>query len=834
MIASLFARKRQQPTAEVSSEQTLFTRLDRAPFLQNQQQQSTAVQRSIVRDPTSDFAKLARRGSESLRTLKFERDQNKARDRVWDVADSRIGKLTGESTSSSSSSSSSRPDEDDDSGHSHMQYLSYLKNDAESIDSTAIQRQRESLPIFTVRAGLMQFLRENNIVILVGETGSGKTTQLTQYCLEEGYARAAGGKDGGRQMIGCTQPRRVAAMSVAKRVSEELGCQLGDKVSYAIRFDDVTTSSTVIRYMTDGILLRESLRDPDFSNYSVIIMDEAHERSLNTDLLFGILKRVMMHRRDLKLIITSATLNADHFSKFFGGAPVFTVPGRTYEVTTFYSRSIPDDYVEAAVRQILSLHLGPPGDILVFMTGETDIEATCELAAARWEKVKETLQKQGQDANEQPADELLMLPLYSQMHAELQTRIFASAPKGHRKCIVASNIAETSLTIDGIRYVIDSGLCKVKLYNPRVGMDLLEVVPVSRANADQRMGRAGRTGPGSCYRLYTDTAYVHDMHDTPIPEIQRTHLAHVVLLLQSLGVDNLFDFPFMDPPPHDNLASSLQQLWIHKALDDHGKLTELGHRLVDFPLDTSMAKMLLVAQQLDCTEEILTVVAMLSVQPIFYRPKNDAERSDLRREKFAVPEADHLTLLNVYSQWEANRRSRKWCTENFIHAKSMQRVGAIREQLRDIATKSNIALKSAGSNWDAIRECVCAGYFHHAAKFKGIGEYVSLIGGMSCYIHPQSSLFNQAPSLIVYHELLMTTKEYVSVACEVTPAWLAKYGSLVFSQKPFTASQPRQQAQTATVATPQTEQTSTQTWTATTSTTTTSATHPSRRRRRLI
>ena len=382
--------------------------------------------------------------------------------------------------------------------------------------------------------------------------------------MEEGYGKLG--------VIGCTQPRRVAAMSVAKRVSEEFGCELGREVGYNIRFEDVTSDATVIQYMTEGVLLRESLTSPDLDKYSCIVMDEAHERALNTDVLLGLMKKIITRRRDLHLIVTSATMDADRFSLFFGSAPVFRIPGRTFPVETLYSKTPVEDYLDGAVKQIITVHLSfPPGDILVFMTGQEDIEACCVEVADRLEKL----------GGEIPP--ISILPLYSQLPADLQTKIFLPAAPGVRKVIVSTNLAETSITVDGIRYVIDIGYSKLKVYNPKIGMDSLAVTPIARANADQRAGRAGRTGPGVCFRLFTEVQYNTEMLANAIPEIQRTNLSHVVLLIKSLGVDNMLQFDFLDPPPQETILSSMYQLWVLGALDNTGQLTAMGRRMVEFP-----------------------------------------------------------------------------------------------------------------------------------------------------------------------------------------------------------------------------------------------------------
>jgi pre-mRNA-splicing factor ATP-dependent RNA helicase DHX38/PRP16 len=527
--------------------------------------------------------------------------------------------------------------------------------------------------------------------------------------------------------------------------------------------------------MTDGVLLRESLNGQDLDKYSCIIMDEAHERALNTDVLMGLIKKVLARRRDLKLIVTSATMNSDRFSRFYGGAPEFVIPGRTFPVDIQYSRSPCEDYVDSAVKQVLAIHVSQAaGDILVFMTGQEDIEVTCELIEERLKLL-----------NDPP--KLLILPIYSQMPADLQAKIFDKAAPGVRKVIVATNIAETSLTVDGIMYVVDAGFSKLKVYNPRMGMDTLQITPISQANASQRAGRAGRTGPGKAFHLYTELAFKNEFYIQTIPEIQRTNLANTVLLLKSLGVKDLLDFDFMDPPPQDTITTSLFDLWALGAIDHVGDLTPMGRTMTAFPMDPSLAKLLITSsQEYACSEEMLTIVSMLSVPSVFYRPKERQEESDTAREKFFVPESDHLTLLHVYGQWKSNGYSDGWCIRHFLHPKALRRAKEIREQIHDIlAQQKDMELVSCGTDWDVIRKCICSGYYHQAAKVKGIGEYINLRTSVTVQLHPTSALYGLGylPDYVVYHELILTSKEYMSCVTSVDPHWLADLGGVFYSLK---------------------------------------------------
>ncbi|CAD6196354.1 unnamed protein product [Caenorhabditis auriculariae] len=714
-----------------------------------------------VVDTTCDMAVAAAKGSRAVRQRRETEDRKKAQDKHWELAGSRLGNLMGIKEKPDETAD---PEDDGNYKESH-QFATHMKENEAVSDfamEKSIKQQREYLPVFACRQRMMNVIRENNVIIIVGETGSGKTTQLSQYLLEDGFGNSG--------MIGCTQPRRVAAMSVAKRVADEMGVEIGQDVGYAIRFEDCTSEKTIIKYMTDGILLRECLGDSTLEQYSAIIMDEAHERSLNTDVLFGLLRDVVAKRSDLKLIVTSATMDADKFADFFGGnCPTFTIPGRTFPVEIFHARAPVEDYVDAAVKQAVTIHLGGmEGDVLIFMPGQEDIETTCSLIKDKLGELDE-------------APPLAVLPIYSQLPSDLQAKIFQRAPGGMRKCIVATNIAETSLTVDGILFVIDPGFCKMKVFNPRIGMDALQVFPVSQASANQRSGRAGRTGPGQCYRLYTERQFKEELLISTVPEIQRTNLSNVVLLLKSLGVDDLLKFHFMDAPPQDNMLNSMYQLWTLGALDNTGQLTPMGRKMVEFPVDPTLSKMLIVSEDMGCSDEVLTIVSMLSVPAIFFRPKGREDEADAKKEKFQVPESDHLTFLNVYLQWRQHKYSAKWCADNYLHAKALKK----RAQLKEIMQDLKIAIKSTGSEWDVVRKCICSAYFHNAARLKGIGEYVNVRTGIPCFLHPTSALFGMGfmPDYVVYHELVMTAKEYMQCVTAVDAIWLAELGPMFYSVK---------------------------------------------------
>ncbi|MFS8028726.1 putative RNA helicase [Helianthus anomalus] len=622
-----------------------------------------------------------------------------------------------------------------------------------------LQAERKTLPVYPFRESLLKAVEAHQVLIIVGETGSGKTTQIPQYLHEAGYTK--------RGMIGCTQPRRVAAMSVAARVSQEMGVKLGHEVGYSIRFEDCTSDKTVLKYMTDGMLLRAFLAEPDLASYSVLMVDEAHERTLSTDILFSLVKDIARLRPELKLLISSATLDAEKFSDYFDDAPIFKIPGRRYPVEIYYTKAPEADYLDAAIVTALQIHVTQPpgdGDILIFLTGQEEIETAEETFKDRTRGLGSKIQ------------ELIICPIYANLPTELQAKIFEPTPAGARKVVLATNIAETSLTIDGIKYVIDPGYVKMKSYNSRTGMESLQVTPTSKASADQRAGRSGRTGPGKCFRLYTAYNYFSDLVANTVPEIQRTNLANVVLTLKTLGIHDLLHFDFMDRPPDEALLKALEHLYALGALNKHGELTRVGRKMAEFPLDPMLSKMILASDKYQCSDEIISIAAMLSTgSSLFYRPKDKQVHADNARLNFHMGNVgDHIALLKVYSSWKETNFSTQWCYENYIQVRSMKRARDIRDQLRGLLERVEIELTSNPGDLEAIKKAIISGYFPHTAKMQINGLYKSLKHPQTVYIHPSSGLAQVLPRWVVYHELVMTNKEYMRQVSEIKPEWLVE------------------------------------------------------------
>uniref|UniRef100_A0A8C5EQ23 ATP-dependent RNA helicase DHX15 n=1 Tax=Gouania willdenowi TaxID=441366 RepID=A0A8C5EQ23_GOUWI len=466
-----------------------------------------------------------------------------------------------------------------------------------------ILKKRLQLPVWEYKENFSDIITRHQSFVLVGETGSGKTTQIPQWCVD-----MVRGLPGPKRAVACTQPRRVAAMSVAQRVADEMDVMLGQEVGYSIRFEDCSSAKTILKYMTDGMLLREAMNDPLLERYGVIILDEAHERTLATDILMGVLKEVVRQRPDLKVIVMSATLDAGKFQVYFDSCPLLTIPGRTHPVEIFYTPEPERDYLEAAIRTVIQIHMceEDEGDCLLFLTGQEEIDEACK-------RIKREVDDLGPEVGD-----IKIIPLYSTLPPQQQQRIFEPPPPRKpngaigRKVVVSTNIAETSLTIDGVVFVIDPGFAKQKVYNPRIRVESLLVTAISKASAQQRAGRAGRTRPGKCFRLYTEKAYKTEMQDNTYPEILRSNLGSVVLQLKKLGIDDLVHFDFMDPPAPETLMRALELLNYLASLNDDGDLTELGSMMAEFPLDPQLAKMVIASCEFNCSNEILSITAMLS------------------------------------------------------------------------------------------------------------------------------------------------------------------------------------------------------------------------------
>lgn len=633
-----------------------------------------------------------------------------------------------------------------------------------------ILKVRRDLPVHAQRDEFLKIYQENQIMVFVGETGSGKTTQIPQFVLFDEMPHLL------NTQVACTQPRRVAAMSVAQRVAEEMDVKLGEEVGYSIRFENKTSNKTILKYMTDGMLLREAMEDHDLKRYSCIILDEAHERTLATDILMGLLKQVIQRRPDLKIIIMSATLDAEKFQQYFNDAPLLAVPGRTYPVDIYYTPEFQRDYLDSAIRTVLQIHATEDeGDILLFLTGEDEIEDTVRKLSLEGDKL----------VREEGCGPLSVYPLYGSLPPHQQQRIFEPAPKSHnnrpgRKVVVATNIAETSLTIDGIVYVVDPGFSKQKVYNPRIRVESLLVSPISKASAQQRAGRAGRTRPGKCFRLYTEEAFQKELIEQSYPEILRSNLSSTVLELKKLGIDDLVHFDFMDPPAPETMMRALEELNYLACLDDDGNLTALGRLASMFPLDPMLAVMLIGSSEFNCSQEILTIVAMLSVPNIFIRPSKDKKRADDAKNIFAHPDGDHITLLNVYHGFKSDEAYEygihKWCRDHFLNYRSLAAADNIRNQLERLMIRYNLELNSTDYEspkyFDNIRKALASGFFMQVAKKRSGGKgYITVKDNQDVLIHP-STVIGHDSEWVIYNEFVLTSKNYIRTVTSVRPEWL--------------------------------------------------------------
>uniref|UniRef100_A0A1X7VDT7 RNA helicase n=1 Tax=Amphimedon queenslandica TaxID=400682 RepID=A0A1X7VDT7_AMPQE len=629
-----------------------------------------------------------------------------------------------------------------------------------------ILTKRKTLPVWDYYDKFIETIKKNKCVVLVGETGSGKTTQIPQWLSE--YAQLTG-----RKGVACTQPRRVAAMSVAQRVADEMDVTLGQEVGYNIRFEDCTSARTILRYMTDGMLLREAMNDPLLERYSVVLLDEAHERTLATDILMGIIKEIMNNREDIKIVIMSATLDAGKFQTYFDDAPLISIPGRTHPVEIFYTPEPERDYLEASIRTVVQIHLCEEmeGDVLLFLTGQEEIDEACK-------RIQREVENLGPEIGE-----LKCIPLYSTLPPNLQQRIFEPPPPKRengavgRKVVVATNIAETSLTIDGVVFVIDPGFSKQKVYNPRIRVESLLVSAISKASAQQRAGRAGRTKPGKCFRLYTEKAYQNEMQDNTYPEILRSNLGTVVLQLKKLGIDDLVHFDFMDPPAPETLMRALELLNYLGALDDNGELTELGAMMAEFPLDPQLAKMIIASTDYNCSNEILSITSVLSVPQVFIRPNESRQAADEAKMRFAHIDGDHLTLLNVYHAYKQNREDTQWCYDNFLNYRSLKSADNVRDQLSRIMDRFNLKRTSTDFSskdyYTNIRKALVAGFFMQVAHLERSGHYLTVKDNQVVQLHPSTCL-DHKPEWVLYNEFVLTSKNYIRTCTDIKGDWVLR------------------------------------------------------------
>ncbi|EGD83307.1 Dhx33 protein [Salpingoeca rosetta] len=621
-----------------------------------------------------------------------------------------------------------------------------------------IGKLREDLPIFNARPSLMKMIKQQQFNIVIGETGSGKTTQLPQYLYED-QINAYKDKHGKRRYgaIAITQPRRVAAITVAQRVAWERSSKVGKLVGYSVRFDELTSPSTRIKYMTDGMLLREAMSDRHLEQYSVIVLDEAHERTVHTDVLFALVKDIAQKRQDLKVVVMSATLQADTFVNYFGGqVQPFHVAGRTYPVEVMYTREPVEDYIQAALITITQLHQegDEEGDILVFLTGLNLSSACCTM------HMPESLQQ------------LMVCPMYGALAPQEQLRAFAPAPPNTRKVILATNIAETSITIHGIKYVVDPGLVKQRVFNARTGMDVLSVVPVSKAQARQRCGRAGRHTSGTCYRLYCERTFLDLPTDTE-PEILRCNLSSVVLQLLALNVEDILGFDFITPPPESALIAALETLHALQAISDAGKLTKLGKKMAQFPVEPKLARTLLFTNKFMCLNEILSLVSLLAVENIFVTPHRAKAKAEAKKRLFLSSEGDHATLLKAFTACKKAKFSGSWCFDHFINSRAMRTVVDTRKQLKDLCVRLNLEDTSCAPDTVAYRKCLLAGFFQNIALLQPDQSYKVVKTNQETHI----------PSCILFNELVLTNRRYMRNCCIIDPSWLVEVAPNFFSRQ---------------------------------------------------
>lgn len=727
-------------------------------------------------------------------------------------------------------------------------------------DAGNIFGKTSDLPIHAFKNDLIRSVKNFSTTVVVGETGSGKSTQLPQFLLDTGLYKC----------VVCTQPRRVAAVTVAKRVAEERNGTIGQEVGYSIRFEDCTSKKTKLKFVTDGVLLREFMNDRDLNRYSVIILDEAHERSLQTDIIMGLLKQLQQRRPDIKIVVMSATLDIDLFSNFFEDTNVLSIPGRQYPVEIFYTKIEEKDVIEAILLSCLQIHNDESdnGAVLVFLPGQDDIEAlqhllmehlpniisklnhrvntnTTQIELQNSDKTMLVNKNNVQNVLYQPNahassennpknkkkvelldNDFVITPLYAAMPPEEQLKVFIPTSKSKRKFILATNIAETSITVTDVRYVIDCGFVKTRLIHPVTGYEMLKTIPISKAQANQRAGRSGRTGPGKCYRIYTEKIFLK-FDDVTMPEIQRVNMTQVILQLKDIGIPSITDFPLPSPPSISSIKVAFQTLLMLKALDEQQMLTKHGKNMAQLPLFPILAHLLLKSIEYQCVSECLTAVSLLSSDNIFQQPfkEDEKQKAERARRNFMVREGDLLTLVNVYEKWKEAHMDKGWTHRNYLNLRSLQHAQSVRTQLGALLqAKLHVDISvSCMPKKEPFLMCIAAGLFMNVARkvtaetateecainpsdsaskvaksrFEAILEaskankykssnsnslttapYKTLKDGQYVHIHPSSVLFSftggisKLPNYIIFAELLITSKQYVRTLSVIDESWL--------------------------------------------------------------
>lgn len=638
-------------------------------------------------------------------------------------------------------------------------------------------KTRQKLPAFECKQEFIDLVKKNDIVIVQGETGSGKTTQLPQFLMDEFT------KNG--RLIGITQPRRVAAISVAKRVSEETDTTVGDYIGYSVRFNESISARTKLKYMTDGMLLRETMMDESLSKYSVVVLDEVHERSLNSDILLATLKKLVLRKSanpqspPLKLVVMSATIEVERFIKYFEkDVPVLSIPGRCHPVEIFYTAEPEPDYLAAAIRTAVQIHcFEERGDVLVFLTGEDEIT----------QAVNET-KKQIEDLKGEVGPSLV-LPLFSAMSNEHQQRIFLPAPKDvgdlpGRKIIFSTNIAETSLTIDGVVYVVDPGLSKQKVYNPRLKIESLLVAPISKASAKQRAGRAGRTMPGKCFRLYTEDSYKKDLEDYTISEVLRSDLCSALLHLKTLGVKNLIKFDFIEAPSPETMFRALDSLVMLGVLENKdGSLTNLGKIMSTFPLEPKFTKVLFAASTRNCFNAALSIISVITSGNWRIRDRSDNFHSDALQRKFIDPQGcDLATVLNVFTAYEKSQSKFQFCRKNYLNYRTLNAAMNVKRQLLRIAQRcpakgfplnlNDLPVDNHTRSLN-LKKSFIEGFYQNVAHLQKSGTYQVLKENHLVLVHPACSLKSKR-EFVLYLEFVLTSRNYIRMVTPVEPAWLVQ------------------------------------------------------------